>query len=171
MLHATQLYFGDVMQRQLRHGRRLGSDSSLSLPAIIGIGVAGLILLGVLYTYVRRSQLESRRKQVQKRMDHALFEGNLNNPGLQEQLMPLPHHNPTTQQLNTMPSQTVPVEHVVGSTDSDDFIIMGAASKGHQPQKETSEFPKMQKAAAIMHKTKVKEPSYSKPGTHFHEYE
>ncbi|KAG9400919.1 hypothetical protein AC1031_009640 [Aphanomyces cochlioides] len=128
------------------------SSSSLSIGAIVGIVVGVLVLVVIACICIRRARLESRRKQMQKRVDLAFNEGAQQQKlGLQETLL-VP-----TARLSQAPHGEVPtpIEHVVGSTDSDDFVIMGggkATGAAGAP-----DFAKMNKVGMNM-KTNVKPP-------------
>ncbi|KAF0687453.1 Aste57867_20817 [Aphanomyces stellatus] len=149
--------------------------SSLSTGAIIGIAVAAVVLLVVVaYIFVRRSRLETRRKQMQIRVDRAMLEGSTQqqNGGLGEQLLAPPMHHlnppppppphepmmhqplpPTMMKPSDIGMNPTPIEHVViGSAESDDFVIMGAAgAKGSMP-----DFSKFNKAGMNMKASAVK---------------
>ncbi|OQR98869.1 hypothetical protein ACHHYP_07757 [Achlya hypogyna] len=99
--------------------RRILAESSSSSLVVILIALLGAVLLGLVgYVLLRRYRLEQKRHAMQNLMDEAVLQASQqqNGSGLQEALVAhIASANPTT------------IEHVVvGSSESDDFVIMGA---------------------------------------------
>ncbi|ETV69680.1 hypothetical protein H257_14699 [Aphanomyces astaci] len=132
---------GRITRRHYPFGRDLvrhleeASSPALPVGAIVGIALGVVVVGFVVYNCIRRLRLENRRKKTQMQMDRALLEGAQQDPTM---LMDDPSHlypppsSSTTPKIPKRPDIGIvqtPIEHVVGSTGSDDFVIMGNNGK------------------------------------------
>ncbi|EQC28853.1 hypothetical protein SDRG_13365 [Saprolegnia diclina VS20] len=112
--------------------RRVLAESSGSSLLIICLALLGSVLLGLLgFMALRRYRLEQKRHAMQNLMDEAVLQASQQNgSGLHEALVAHLHANNANLNLTTMSTNTnnpTAIEHVVvGSSESDDFVIMGA---------------------------------------------
>ncbi|ETV90479.1 hypothetical protein H310_14724 [Aphanomyces invadans] len=165
--------------------RKLEEESPpLAVGAIVAIAV-GAVILGILACIcIRRVRLENRRKKTQMRLDRALLEGAQCQDAAPPHVATLPDHQVAPPLYPTLSSSSAPkcpknsdtsihqtpIEHVVGSSDSDDFVIMG--TKGKPPL--IPNFAKANKtgmhltsSTAYMHSASTKPtPAPGIPGSH-----